>query len=121
MDADERAICLYLKSCPGQWISAAEIARRADGKRRFRQDPTWAMQVILRLVDQAFVESDSTGHYRLRPLGNRGKSKKWISPRYRRILEQSGKFGAVIEIEDEYPDFTDSTNLPEGQNISGKE
>jgi hypothetical protein len=119
MDADERAICLYLRASPGQWISAAEIARRADGKRRFREDPTWASQVILRLVDQAFLESDSTGHYRLRPLGKRGKAKKWISPRFRRILEESGKFQSTIEIEDEYPDFTDATQLPNNQCISG--
>ena len=120
MDADERAICLYLRASPGQWISAAEIARRADGKRRFREDPTWASQVILRLVDQAFLESDSTGHYRLRPLGRRGKAKKWISPRFRRILEESGKFQSAIEIEDEYPDFTDATQLPDNQCISGR-
>ena len=119
MDADERAICLYLRASPGQWISATEIARRADGKRRFREDPMWASQVILRLVDQAFLESDSTGHYRLRPLGKRGKAKKWISPRFRRILEESGKFQSAIEIEDEYPDFTDATQLPDNQCISG--
>jgi len=119
MDADERAICLYLRASPGQWISATEIARRADGKRRFREDPMWASQVILRLVDQAFLESDSTGHYRLRPLGRRGKAKKWISPRFRRILEESGKFRSTIEIEDEYPDFTDATQLPDNQCISG--
>ena len=80
MDADERAICLYLRSLPGQWISATEIARRACGKRRFRDEPTWAAPIIARLVDQCWVESDSTGHYRLRPLGRKGKPKKWISP-----------------------------------------
>jgi hypothetical protein len=121
MDADERAICMYLKSCPGQWLSGAEIARRADGKRRFRKDPMWAAPVIMRLVDQSWLESDSTGHYRLRALGNRGKPKKWISPRYRRILEESGKFEGTINIpEDDYPDFTDATQLPERQCLSGK-
>lgn len=80
----------------------------------------WAAAVLMRLVDQSLVESDSTGHYRLRPLGNRGKAKKWISPRYRRILEESGKFEGTINIhEDDYPDFADATNLPQGQSTIG--
>jgi hypothetical protein len=74
----------------------------------------------MRLVDQAWVESDSTGHYRLRPLGKQGKAKKWISPRFRRILEESGKFQSTIDVADEYPDFTDATQLPDTQCVSGK-
>src|SRR5262249_35058813 len=67
MDSDEREICLYLKGWPGQFVSVAEITRRAGGKRRGRQDPNWAVPVLTRLVEKGILEADSTGHYRLIP------------------------------------------------------
>lgn len=100
MDADERQICLYLKSCPGQFISLREICRRADGKRRFRQEHDWAGPVLNRLVEKGIIESDSTGHYRLKPTQKK-KPTRWIAPQIRKVLEQSGKpFNDVLEIED---------------------
>src|SRR5512145_3007373 len=102
MDADERDICNYLKSFPGQFLTGKEIARRAGGKRRYRDDPNWAVQVILRLVEQGMIESDSTGHYRLRKRGEKPKEKQWMSPQVRRILEDSGRFESkTFEIEEE--------------------
>src|SRR3974390_2057690 len=100
MDADERDICNYLKSWPGQFVSGREIARRASGKFRFRQDPDWASVAIGRLVERNIIESDSTGHYRLiRKALKDNKSKKWISPAIRTILKQSGKeFGEEIKL-----------------------
>ncbi len=101
MDADEREICNYLKSFPNQFISAREISRRAAGKRRFREEPGWAGPVLARLVERAIIESDSTGHYRLRPAEKKNKPKKWMAPRIRQILQESGKdFGGVISIEE---------------------
>ena len=38
METEEREICIYLKSWNGQFVSGREIARRAAGKRRFRED-----------------------------------------------------------------------------------
>ena len=104
MDADERDICLYLKSWQGKFVSGKEIARRAGGKSRFRQDPNWAVPLLLRLVEKGILESDATGHFRLRPLEKKKeKNKKFISPELKKILEQSGKDfgGGVLEIEDE--------------------
>lgn len=102
MDADERDICNYLKSFPGQFLTGKEIARRAGGKRRYRDDPNWAVQVILRLVEQGTIESDSTGHYRLRKRDEKQKSKQWMSPQVRRILEDSGRFESkTFEIEED--------------------
>ena|SRR6185436_19378759 len=103
MDSDERDICNYLKSWPGQFISGREISRRAAGKWKFRQEPNWAHEALSRLVEQDIIESDSTGHYRLRKGSTDAsrKPKKWVSPQIKRILERSGKdFGYVLELED---------------------
>src|SRR5262245_12270281 len=100
MDADERSICTYLKSYPGQFISGREICRRAGGKWRFREDEQWATPILNRLVERKILEADSTGHYRLIKQ-DKAKPKKWVSPQIRTILERSGKdFGKTIEIED---------------------
>lgn len=101
MQADERDICNYLKSWPGQFVFGRDIARRAGGKWRYREDPEWAISVLTRLVEQGLVESDSTGHFRLKMKQKKDKSKKWISPQITKILEKSSKdFSQVIEIED---------------------
>lgn len=106
MDADERDICIYLKSWPRQFVSGREIARRAGGKRRFREDPNWAALVLERLTERGVVESDSAGHFRLR-MKDKEKSRKWISPYIQKILEESNKpFEQVFELE-EPEDFYD--------------
>lgn len=105
MDADERDICLYLKGFSGQFLSYAEIARRAAGKRRYRQEPEWATPVLLRLIEKGLIESDSTGHYRLKARKRREQQSKWVSPQIRKILEKSGKdFNSVFDIKDEEED-----------------
>jgi DNA-binding PadR family transcriptional regulator len=91
MDADERDICNYLKTWPGQFVSGREISRRAGGKRRYREEPAWSTPVLSRLVEKGLVESDSTGHYRLRREEKKERKKKWVSPHIRKILEKSGK------------------------------
>ena len=98
MDADERDICIYLKGFRGQFVSLAQITRRAGGKKRYRDDPYWAAPVLSRLVEKKIVEADSTGHYRLKPPPT-DKRKKWMSPQVRRILERSGKFNTVLDKE----------------------
>ena len=100
MDADERSICTYLKSYPGQFTSGREISRRAGGKWRYREDPNWAAPVLARLVERKIIEEDSTGHFRLIAKA-KSKAKKWVSPQIRIILEKSGKdFGQTIQLED---------------------
>ena len=106
MDADQRDICAYLKSWAGQFVAAKEIARRAGGKRRFRKDPNWAVPALAQLVEQRIIESDATGHYRLRPQEKKSKHKKWVSPQIQGIIQKSGKdMGQTIEIADadDYP------------------
>ncbi len=108
MDADERDICLYLKSWPGQFVSVAVIARRAASKRRFEREPDWAAPVLQRLVDRGIVETDSTGHYRLRPRPKKEKDKRWVSPQVQRILQQSKKFEGTYQIVDDDDELLDS-------------
>jgi len=103
MDADEKEICLYLKGFPGQFVSYGEISRRAGGKRRYRQDPNWASTILTRLVEKGTLESDSTGHYRLKVVPKRNKERRWVSPQIRKILEQSGKTFEIREDEEEEP------------------
>jgi len=101
MDADEKDICIYLKSWAGEFVSAREISRRAGGKYRYRQNPDWAAPVLARLVDKKIIESDSTGHYRLvHRDGKKDTGKKWVSPHVKKILEKSGKgYEKIIEME----------------------
>jgi hypothetical protein len=107
MDADERDICLYLKGFPGQFVSFAEISRRAGGKRRHRQDPEWATPILSRMVEKHLIESDSTGHYRLKIKAGKERSAKFVSPHIRNILEKSGKdFAGVFEVDEDEDDLT---------------
>jgi len=105
MDADEKDICEFLKSWQGQFVAVREICRRAGGKWRFKEDANWAVPVLQRLQEQGIVESDSTGHFRLIPEKNRKDKKKWwVSPEHKKLLEQSGKFDGIVEINDETED-----------------
>jgi hypothetical protein len=107
MQPEEREICLYLKSLPGQWVSARDIARRAGGKSRYREEPHWAVPVLARLLEKKIIETDSTHAYRL-IIQDDKKPKKWISPQVKKILESSGKdFTHVIKDEDLPADFFD--------------
>jgi len=107
MDSDEREICTYLKAFVGQWVSAREIARRAGGKHKYREDPNWAAQPLARLQDKNLVESDTNGHYKLKAYEPKKKARKWISPHLKKILEQSGKtYDTGVEL-DAPEDFYD--------------
>ena len=109
MDADEREICLYLKGFLGQFVSYAEIARRAGGKRRFRQEPEWATPVLSRMIEKGIIESDSTGHYKLKVRPKKERPTRWVSPHIRKILEKSGKeFEGVFELDTDEDDLTTS-------------
>jgi hypothetical protein len=106
VNADEKEVCNFLKSWRGQFVSGREVARRAGGKWRFRDDPNWAMPILLHLVEKGFVESDAAGYYRLRPTEGKKKAQKWVSPQIKAILEKSGKdFSEALHIEDQDDSF----------------
>jgi len=102
MDAEEKEICDFLKSFPGQFVSHREICRRAGGKWRFREDQKWAVPILSRMVERGYLESDASGHFRL-VSEKKDKKKQWLSPELRKILERGAggtDGGGVTEIED---------------------
>jgi hypothetical protein len=108
MQQEEREICLYLRSMPGQFVSARDIARRAGGKWRYRENPQWAELVLVRLLEKKIIETDATHHYRLIIKEEKKKAKKWVSPQMKRLLENSGKDFTHIISDDQLPaDFFD--------------
>jgi hypothetical protein len=118
MTQDEKDICLYLKSWPGQFVSLIQIARRAGGKRRFHKDPGWAVPVLKQLVEKGIVEGDATGHYCLKKEDKRKKAPQaWVSPQIRSILEQSGKTFDIQVDKDELEDFAKGGTSAEDANV----
>lgn len=104
MDADEREIFYYLKGWQKEFVSATEICRRAGGKRRFREDPTWAKPILMRMVEKGILDTDTSGYFRLKPIPKREKNRRWVSPQIARILNNSGKDYSDVIIVDEDPD-----------------
>ena len=107
MELEEREICIYLRSLPGQFTSGREIARRASGKLRYRENPQWAAPFLAQLIDKKIIESDATGHYRLIVKDQEKHTKrKWVSPQMKMILERSDKnFTHIIPDEDAPEEF----------------
>ena len=101
MDAEEIEVSLYLKGWPGQFVSLAQITRRAVSRKRYNREPNWAVPVLSRMVEKGILESDSGGHYRLKPQQKKQKPARWASPEIRRILRESGKdFSGVFDLGD---------------------
>jgi len=96
---EEREICAYLKSMPSVYVSGREIARRAGGKWRYRENPHWAVPIIAQLMEKKVIETDSAHNYRL-IVKKASKPRHWISPQMKTILESNGNFTHVIEDED---------------------
>jgi hypothetical protein len=90
MDADEREIYQFLKSWGIEFVHTREICRRAGGRRRFQEDPEWAKSVLLRMAERGILESNATGHFRLKPVSKKSKGKRWVSPDIAKILKESG-------------------------------
>ena len=61
---DEMDILNFLRSYRQQYVSGREICRRAGGRRKFEQDPRWAMPIIIGMVVRGFIEADGHGHFR---------------------------------------------------------
>ena len=95
MDADEREIYQFLKSWGSQFIGSREICRRAGSKQHFQEEPEWAKPVLLRMVGRGVLESNSTGHFRIKRLSKKRGDKHLISPDIAKILEESG-----VKVED---------------------
>ncbi|MGA3164371.1 MAG: hypothetical protein ABSD77_09305 [Verrucomicrobiota bacterium] len=90
MDADEREIFRFLKSWGSQFIAAREICRRAGGRRRAQEEPDWAMPTLLRMAGRGILESDATGHFRIKPVSRKDRNKLLVEPDIAKIPEDSG-------------------------------
>ena len=104
MDADQNAICQFLKTWPGQFVSRREICRRAGGKWRYREDEYWAVPVLQRMVEDGIVESDESGHFRLlqqAPADASNKRKLWISPAIRTMFKESRRDFGLLDLDQE--------------------
>ncbi len=64
LSADALDILAYLKTAHGKYVSMAEISRRAGGRRRFEEAPTWAKNLVSPLLDAGLIEVNARGHYR---------------------------------------------------------
>ena len=124
MDADQTEICQFLKSFQDQFVSGKEICRRAGGKWRFREEPTWALPVLRRMFETRVVETDIDGRFRLTQQAasaKRTKKRMWLSPAVQRMLEKSGKNFGVLDLDEETDPTVDVgtiTLLPEGQSVA---
>ena len=102
MDADATQICSYLNCFPGQFVSAREVCRRADGKWRFRENERWAWPVLQRLLEERVIEMDESGHYRLATKEEeKVDEQQWVSPEVKQLLEQRGRNPVVLELQKE--------------------
>lgn len=102
MDADEREIYYFLKSFKDTFVSSREVCKRAGGKKRFRNEPKWAIAPLQRMVDRGILMTDPGGHYCIKPKPEKGGPRKWVSPEIRVILRDSRKkFEGVIEIDED--------------------
>ena len=90
MDASERDIFQFLKTWGSEYVNVKEIARRAGGKRKYHEDPEWAKPVLIRMIERGILESNITGHYRLKPDSKNKKHSKWVSPEIAKILQNGG-------------------------------
>ena len=102
MDADQNAICQFLKTWPGQFVSRREICRRAGGKWRYREDENWAVPVLQRMIEDGIVESDDSGRFRLMQQASADSSDKrklWLSPAIRKIIKESGREFGLLDLD----------------------
>jgi len=91
MDADEREIYQFLKSWGSEYIAPREICRRAGGRKRFHDEPEWAKPILLRMAERGILESNATGHYRIKPIRKKKEQeKRWVSPEIAKILKEGG-------------------------------
>jgi len=106
MDSDEREVFYFLKTWGNEFVSMREICRRAGGKKRFHEEPEWAKPVLLRMEERGILESNATGHFRIKPVRkSKDKDKRWVSPDVAKILKESG-----VEIENAGDESTVGTD-----------
>jgi hypothetical protein len=64
LNAEMLDIIAYLKTAPNKFVSLQEISRRAGGRKRFEETPTWARNLMAPLLEAGMIEVNPRGHYR---------------------------------------------------------
>ncbi len=103
MDADERAIYEYLKTWGKEFVGAREICRRAVGKRRYHEEPEWAIPRLVMMTERGILERDPTGRFRVKPKPKTTRDGgRWVSPQIAEILKSKAvdlkRKGVEVEI-----------------------
>ena len=98
MDSAEQDICNYLRTWPAEFLSAREIARRAGGKWRFREDPNWAQPILLQMAEKGILEKDENGHYGM----SHESASDWIASKLQAIFPPN-KSGTTYEADNPEP------------------
>jgi hypothetical protein len=101
---EETLIVDYLKPLGKQFASAKEICRRAGGKQKYAEDPYWAKRLLKTMEKRGVLESNASGHFRIKSDEDPKKSVP-ISPHIARILAQSGRNfseAIVLEVDEDY-------------------
>jgi len=91
LGADETCVLQFLNHWPGSFVSGAEIARRADSKARFEDDPRWANLALSQLTENGLLESDGHGKYRVKGSATIhcfGGQRRFVAPHLKEILER---------------------------------
>jgi hypothetical protein len=90
MDSDEQEIFDYLKTFGEQFVAAREVCRRAGGRKKWDENPRWALPLLTSMEEKEILESDSMAHYRIKQVKIRKKEKHWLAPHIKEILEEGG-------------------------------
>lgn len=90
MDADERDIFNYLKTSGKDFVGVREICRRAASKKRYHEDPEWAVPKLSLMTEHGILERDSMGRFRVKPKPKTKHGGRWISPEIEELLKEKG-------------------------------
>lgn len=101
MDADERDIVQYLKTWGKEYVGVKEICRRAGSKKRYHDNPNWAVPILVIMTERGVLERDAAGRYRVKPKDKGKHGGRWISPEIEEILKKKG-----VAIEGQAQDIT---------------
>lgn len=113
MEAGEKDIIDYLKGCPGTFVSAKEIARKAGGREQFDEDRGWAIPILTELVRRSILEKNDLSCYRLKPEPPKKKHREHqISPQILKILKSSGKSFDGVVLDDEVTEKSKASAIP---------
>jgi len=91
VNTDEREIFDYLHTWGESFVSAKEVCRRASTKKRYGQDPAWALPILLGMAQDGVIEKDLMGRYRVKPGAEKDEDEGGISPDLEKILDEPGE------------------------------